>query len=221
MLDVILCSTNPAKLVFTLWTGDVIASTCYFFNNKSTLWAVSHAASIKTLEILFHGLVKLCLTVLSWMIFKPTLHTNFVFTILALTSVRIGFIKPSGKFFAKLFGKFLVFSTINSYVVICVNYLALQVFEFFFNFLVSQNFFSRFAYKDGRSKLSARTRISSFIFLFFQNCSLFWTYRAPSHVWICVKFLRKQEAFVFIKQICVVPENFLQLFLLIHIRTFR
>jgi hypothetical protein len=58
VVDGVLHSTDPAKLVLTLGADHMVAATFLLFDNKAALWTISHLSFVfETIKINFHGVV--------------------------------------------------------------------------------------------------------------------------------------------------------------------
>ena len=101
MINLILHSTNPTKLVFTLGTNHMITSSFLLRNNNPTFWAIHNLFPIG-LQINIQCFIQLIFTILPRMIFQSTSHANLSRTLLASPLKWISSRKNRMRFLFKL-----------------------------------------------------------------------------------------------------------------------
>jgi hypothetical protein len=88
MINLILHSTNPAKLVLTLCTNHMIASSLLLRHNNPTFGTIHNLLPIG-FQIKNQSLIQLIFTIFPDMIFQSTPHTNLSLTLLTSALERI------------------------------------------------------------------------------------------------------------------------------------
>jgi hypothetical protein len=91
MVNRVLHAADPAKFVFAFRANHVIAPALLFFHDQTALRAVCDLSFIfQVIEVNFHGVGQLCLTVLRFVIGETAPHAYLVIASGALSVVRVG-----------------------------------------------------------------------------------------------------------------------------------
>lgn len=106
MIDCVLLSTDPAKLILTLGTDHMVASALLFLHNQTTLRTVRDLSFVvQPLEVFLHGLVKLSLAVFTLVVREPALDANFILAPLTLSVVRVQSVEDTRSLLLEVMGK--------------------------------------------------------------------------------------------------------------------
>ena len=143
---IVFLATNPAKLVLTLGTYHVVASTFLFLNYQTALGAVSDLRFVlKALKILPHSIIKLCFAVLALMVRQPALDTDLILAPLALPVIGVEPRKNALGLLFKIMGERVIILIIHEHTILVklerlfvpiqVYHLILKIFQFFSEFI--------------------------------------------------------------------------------------